>query len=50
MTFALLNQVRFEDLAALAALPSVAMVAWQAPAYYPTDVSTRAIQIRRSTT
>ena len=50
VTFALINDVRFEDLPHLAALPEVAMVEWQAPLYLATDVSTRAIQVRKSGT
>jgi len=45
-----LNEVRFENLAKLAALPDVAMVEWQVPADIFNDVSSRAIQARASNT
>lgn len=50
VTFALLEKVKFEDLPKLAARPEVAMIEWQEPLYPASDVSTRAIQARKSTT
>ena len=46
----MLEQVRFEDMARLAALPQVAMVEWQSPVGLGNDVGTRATQSRASAT
>ena len=45
-----LNQVRQEDLSALAGLPEVAMIEWQAPVGLGNDVGARANQSRASAT
>lgn len=46
----LLEQVKFEDMAKLAALPQVAMVEWQSPVGLGNDVGSRANQARASNT
>lgn len=46
----MMERVRFEDMAKLAALPQVAMVEWQSPVGLGNDVGTRATQSRASVT
>ncbi len=46
----MMDRVRFENMAKLAALPQVAMVEWQSPVGLGNDVGTRATQSRASVT
>lgn len=46
----MMERVRFEDMAKLAALPQVAMVEWQSPVGLGNDVGTRSTQSRASVT
>jgi subtilisin family serine protease len=50
ITFVMMDAVRYENLAKMAALPDVAMIEWQVPGYVMNDVSNRAIQARASNT
>jgi len=46
ITFALLADVRVEDLASMATLPEVAMIEWQSPGEALNDIASRAVQSR----
>ena len=50
ITFVVLDNVLFDELPRLAALPEVAMIEWQEPLYALNDVSNRAVQARSSVT
>jgi subtilisin family serine protease len=50
ITYVMVDEVRFEHLQRLAIHPRVAMVEWQAPVQFMSDVSTRAVQARSSNT
>jgi len=50
ITFVLLDRVPFDALPKLAELPNVALIEWQAPTKLMNDVSTRAVQARKSIT
>src|ERR1700722_11698529 len=50
ITFVLLDRVRFDDLPKIVGLPDVSMIEWQTPMRLMNDVSTRAVQARKSAT